>query len=103
MTLCYDDLRLRRPPLRQPLSLTVHSETAASHPLADPLCQVVASAPLSGLSRVLTRARWPLIEVARTWRSRRLHWCLLITWMHQPFVVGTTLESVFEQLAAKYP
>lgn len=31
---------------------------------------------------------------------QRVHWCHLISWMHQQFQVGTTPQTLFEQLAA---
>jgi SRSO17 transposase len=30
---------------------------------------------------------------------QRMHWCHLISWMHQQFQVGTTPQTLFEQLA----
>ena len=31
---------------------------------------------------------------------QRVHWCHLITWMHQQFVAGATPQTLFERLAA---
>jgi SRSO17 transposase len=52
--------------------------------------------------RARLRAQWQrhvtLGEARR--EVQRMHWCHLISWMHQQFQVGTTPQTLFERLAA---